>query len=342
MKIKNMAYALVVGIAIVIILIYGKNIILPLVLAILIWFLIKGIRNGIKRIKIRNRIAPLWLQNILAFIIVFGILTFVGKLLANNINKISALLPLYEANIQQMIKQLNDYTGLDIYATLNNYIGDFDFSTILKSLLNSITDLFGSAFIVIIYVVFLLLEEAIFSLKIKAVFKEQDQFEKVNGILQKVNKSINSYITLKTMVSLITGSVSYIVLLILHIDFAFFWAFLIFVLNYIPTIGSLIATLFPSIIALVQFSSFSHFFLVLALIGAVQILVGNLLEPRIMGQTLNISPLVVIISLTFWGAIWGVLGMLLSVPIMVMLIIIFAQFENTKSIAVLLSAKGNV
>ncbi|MBT3423732.1 MAG: AI-2E family transporter, partial [Bacteroidetes bacterium] len=109
-----------------------------------------------------------------------------------------------------------------------------------------------------------------------------------------------------------------------------------------PTIGSLIATLFPSIIALVQFSSFSHFFLVLALIGAVQILVGNLLEPRIMGQTLNISPLVVIISLTFWGAIWGVLGMLLSVPIMVMLIIIFAQFENTKSIAVLLSAKGNV
>ncbi|MBT5527862.1 MAG: AI-2E family transporter, partial [Cytophagia bacterium] len=104
----------------------------------------------------------------------------------------------------------------------------------------------------------------------------------------------------------------------------------------------LIATLFPSIIALVQFSSFSHFFLVLALIGAVQIVVGNLLEPRIMGQTLNISPLVVIISLTFWGAIWGVLGMLLSVPIMVMLIIIFAQFENTKSIAVLLSAKGNV
>jgi len=93
---------------------------------------------------------------------------------------------------------------------------------------------------------------------------------------------------------------------------------------------------------LVQFSSFSHFFLVLALIGAVQIVVGNLLEPRIMGQTLNISPLVVIISLTFWGAIWGVLGMLLSVPIMVMLIIIFAQFENTKSIAVLLSAKGNV
>ncbi len=342
MKFKNIAYVLVAGIAIVIILIYGKNVILPLVLAILIWFLIKGIRNGIKRISIRQKTAPLWLQNLLAFVIVFSVLTFVGKLLASNINKISGLIPLYQDNIRQMLRQLNELTGLDIYATVNNYLGNFDFTTILKSILNSITDLFGSAFIVIIYVIFLLLEEAFFNLKIKAIFKEKSQFEKVSGILNKLNKSINSYITLKTVVSLITGIVSYIVLLILNVDFAFFWAFLIFVLNYIPTIGSLIATLFPSIIALVQFSSFSHFFLVLALIGAVQIAVGNFLEPRIMGQTLNISPLVVIISLTFWGAVWGVLGMLLSVPIMVMIIIILAHFENTKSVAVLLSARGRV
>lgn len=100
--------------------------------------------------------------------------------------------------------------------------------------------------------------------------------------------------------------------------------------------------LIPSFIALIQFSSYSHFFLVLALIGAVQIAVGNLIEPKIMGQTLNISPLVVIIALTFWGALWGVLGMILSVPITVMLIIVFAQFESTKNVAILLSARGKV
>jgi AI-2 transport protein TqsA len=342
MKVKNIAYSLIVAIAVVIILIYGKKIILPFVLAILIWFLIKVIRNGIKRIKINQNPLPLWIQNILAFITVFGALTILGKVLASNVAKISQILPLYEANIQKMLLQLNELSGLDVKTVISNNLGQFDFANIVKSILNSITDVLSKAFIVVIYVLFLLLEEAFFPYKIKAIFHEEDQFHKVNSVVKKLNKSINSYISLKTLVSLITGVVSYIALRIIDIDFAFFWAFLIFVLNFIPTIGSLIATLFPSLVALLQYTSFSYFFLVLAIIGAVQIAVGNFLEPRIMGQNLNISPLVVILSLMFWGAIWGILGMLLSVPIMVMLIIVFAQFDNTRGIAIMLSARGSI
>jgi predicted PurR-regulated permease PerM len=143
-------------------------------------------------------------------------------------------------------------------------------------------------------------------------------------------------------VSFITGLASYLILWIIGIDFAFFWAFLIFLLNYIPTVGSLIGTVFPALIALLQFDSMRPAVLVLVLVGIVQVLVGNLLEPKLMGNSLNVSPLVVLLSLTLWGSLWGVVGMILSVPITVMMVIVFAQFESTKSVAILLSEKGNV
>jgi len=143
-------------------------------------------------------------------------------------------------------------------------------------------------------------------------------------------------------VSLITGVLSYIALIIIGIDFAFFWAFIIFLLNFIPTIGSLVATLFPAIMALLQLGSLQSALTVLAAIGAIQIVIGNLIEPKIMGNSLNISSLVVLLALTFWGSVWGIVGMLISVPITVMMIIVFAQFPKTRSIAILLSENGEV
>ena len=124
--------------------------------------------------------------------------------------------------------------------------------------------------------------------------------------------------------------------------FAFFWAFLIFILNYIPTIGYLIATLFPALISLLQFGTFINPMIVLVAIGSIQFLVGNVIEPKLMGNSLNVSPLVVLISLAFWGTIWGVTGMILSVTITIMIIISCSQFKSTKWIAILLSENGNI
>ena len=144
------------------------------------------------------------------------------------------------------------------------------------------------------------------------------------------------------MVSFLTGFLSYIALAIIGIDAPLFWALLIFLLNFIPTIGSLIATIFPMIFCLLQFGELSQGIMVLIFVGAIQILVGNIIEPKVMGNSMNISPLVTILSLSFWGAVWGITGMILSVPITVILIIIFAQFNSTKRAAILLSEKGKV
>jgi AI-2 transport protein TqsA len=107
-------------------------------------------------------------------------------------------------------------------------------------------------------------------------------------------------------------------------------------------VGSLIATLLPALFAIVQFDNGWYFFYVLIPVEAVQILNANFLEPRIMGRSLNLSPLVVVLSLTIWSSIWGVLGMLLSVPIMSVLTIIMAQFPKSKNISILLSETGNI
>jgi predicted PurR-regulated permease PerM len=217
-----------------------------------------------------------------------------------------------------------------------------NFGSILSSIFSTLTGLFGNAFTVLLYLVFILLEEPIFPKKLEAMYPDKEQFDHVNTLVNKIDHSIGNYIALKTLTSLLTGFLSYFALLFIGIDAPLFWAFLIFVLNFIPTIGSLIATIFPAMFAILQFGEFSPGFFVLAIVGAVQLIVGNLIEPRLMGNTLNISPLVVFLTLATWGVMWGITGMLLSVPITVILIIIMAEFPGTRPFAILLSQRGKL
>lgn len=342
MNISKIAYSLIIAIAAVIILIYGKSIILPFVLAVMVWFLIKAVRNIISKINIKGKQLPRFIKNIISFLIIFSALFVIGDILANNIINLSKSLSQYQNNVNVFADILNNRFNINIGSSIKEFIGDINFVDYLKKVLNSISELFSTAFMILLYVLFLLIEEAFFSDKLKAIFDSPEKFEHMHKILSQVNHSLNNYIQLKTLVSIITGAASFAVLKIIGIDSAFFWAFLIFVLNFIPTIGSLIATLFPTIMALLQTGDVTTPGLVLVSIGAIQVLVGNIIEPRIMGSSLNISSLVVLIALTFWGTIWGIAGMVLSVPITVMLIIIFAQFDTTKNIAILLSENGKI
>ena len=135
---------------------------------------------------------------------------------------------------------------------------------------------------------------------------------------------------------------SFIVFYICDLNFAIFWAFLIFILNFIPTIGSLIATLFPVVFSMLQFGDFNNAFIILFIVGSIQVIIGNFIEPRWLGNSMNISPLLSILSLMFWGLIWGTTGMIVSVPFTVVIIIILSEIESTRPLAILLSEKGNI
>ncbi len=181
-------------------------------------------------------------------------------------------------------------------------------------------------------------------MKMKALFPNDTNREKANNILHSISENIKTYISITTIISLGTGILTYFICELFGLEGAGLWGgFIAFILNFIPTIGSIIAVLTPFFFALVQLDLTTALFLIPAL-GIVQFTLGNIIQPRLMGNKLNISQFVVILSLVIWGgAMWGgTIGMFLSVPLMVILMIIFSQFEPTRPMAILISGNGQL
>jgi len=342
MKASKATNGLLIGFALVVMLIYGKTLIVPFVVALIFWFLIKEIRDLLKRIKfVRNKVHNIIL-NAFGFILIFAIIGGIVKILSVNIQQLSTLIPVYQENFMGITQSINTTFNIDIISSVKEVLGEFQYTKLLSRLFNSLTDLFGDAFLIIIYTLFLLLEEPFFSKKLKAIYQQPGELNEVSSMLSEVDKSIGHYLSLKTLMSFLTGLLSYFALLFIGIDAPLFWAFLIFIMNFIPTVGSLVATLFPAIFAMLQFGELIPGVWVLAIVGLIQLVVGNYIDPKLTGDSLNVSPLVVIIGLAFWGAIWGIIGMILSVPISVMLIVIFSEFPSTRPLAIMLTKNGRI
>lgn len=327
---------------VVVLLVVAKSLLIPFVIALVVWYVIVGLNNWIASFSLIKRYCPGWLSGALSMLIIILFLVFVGEMIASNAQSMINTLPTYEQNVQHLMENIQQSFGLEQIPNVSSLLEGFDFTNIVSSILSAFSGIAGNVFLILIYVLFLFLEQVSFPLKLKALFPAEDRYQQVQAILGGINQAISSYISVKTAVSILTGVLSYIVMIIIGLDFAPFWAFIIFLLNYIPSVGSLVATAFPSLLAILQFDTLTPFMAVLVGVGAIQLIVGNYLEPRMMGSSLNISALVVILSLSLWGILWGVPGMVLCVPITVIMMIIFAQFESTRPIAILLSANGKV
>lgn len=340
---KNAANFIITIVAIITALVIGKGILIPFIFALIFWFLTREIRKTIYKMPFAKKIIPYWLSNLFVFTLIVLGFGFISEIITNSITDLSTSYSKYEPNIGAIIKSLDSYFHIDIIKSIKSVIGDFDYGSVLGDIANGISSLLGDTFMIIIYALFIFLEESSFKNKLIKIFEgKENSYASMQSMLSKIEFSISNYLRLKTYVSLLTGILSYIVLLIVGVDSAPFWAFLIFLLNYIPTIGSLIATVFPAIFSLIQFGEFTPFLIVLTAVGSVQVIVGNIIEPKLFGKSLNLSPLVTILSLAVWGKIWGVTGMILSVPITVIMIIIFSQFKKTKSVAIFLSENGDI
>jgi len=340
MNLKNLSSFFIVSISIVITLIYGKTLLIPFVFAMLLWCLIRELKLVLDKVAfIKNRF-PSWIKSIIASVFFLSLLGLFSQIILSSINSLSQSMDVYESNVTKVINIINQSFNIDLVSIIKDHATDFDIGSILSAVFNSLTDLLGNAFIIIFYALFIFLEETNFQKKLQLIFSSKEQYERVIDILDEIELSVTSYIGLKTLVSFITGFISYIILLIIGVDSPAFWAFLIFLLNFIPTVGSLAGTLFPAIFSLFQFGTLMPFLMVLIFVGLTQVVVGNILEPKLMGNSLNISSLIAIISLAFWGSIWGVTGMIISIPITVIMVIVFSQFEKTRPVAIMLSEKG--
>ncbi len=324
-------------------LIYFSELLQPIVLAVIFWYIIKALEDFIGRIKIKGRPFPKWIRGTIAIAIIFLSLQTAIDIIVTNLSQMVKNFSIYESSLNQFLNQMGDMFRVEnITDVVKERISALDIQSYLQGILASLTSFVGNIFLVIIYVVFIFLEEVSLSKKGELVFSDIHKRNRIKKLIHQIYRSTNQYVTLKTYVSLLTGGLSYIILLLYGVDYAFLWAFIIFLLNFIPYIGSFIATFLPSIFAIVQFGSLWYFIWIFASIQVIQLVVGNYIEPRVMGKSLNLSPLVVVITLSFWGYVWGLLGMFLSVPITSIMLIILAQFPSTRGVAIILSENGEI
>lgn len=342
MSSSRLAAWLVILVIGVIGLIMLKDLLIPLVLAVTVWYIINTLASTIRRIKIGKKEMPYTIALVFSAIVITGALVVAIEIIVQSVESMVLAAPTYQANLQNTVNSIMEYFNMDHMPSVTQVLEEVDLSPLVSELGTNLSAFAGSLFMVIFYLVFLLIEQHIFPQKLRLLFPSQGKYDKMRRTLNRINSSIRTYIGIKALTSLATGIASFIVMKAVGLDFAIFWAFLIFLLNFIPTIGSMVATAFPSIFALIQFDGITHFLIIFFAIGGLQVLIGSLIEPRLMGNSLNISALVVLISLTAWGAVWGVTGMVLSAPITVAGIIIMSEFPKTRPIAVLLSANGNV
>lgn len=330
-------------------LIYFKGLIQPFILSLFVWYLISAVKRAIRKINIQGKFIPRRLASVLAFLLIFGIFWGLWSILSYNVQLIIEKSGEYTENISGMVEAFGAIPYLDqlpVIEDVDKFILDnlagLDLQAYVGGILNSLSLVFGNFALIVVYVIFLLLEENFFPIKLEKIFQSADNKGTLQNILRDIGKSVNTYFFVKTSMSLLTGVLSYIILLLFGVDFAALWAFLIFLFNYIPYVGSLIATILPALFAIFQFASFWPFLWIFLAVEAVQIFVGNYIEPKIMGKTLNLSPLFVIVALSFWGAIWGIVGMILSVPIVSVLVIVLSHFPSTRNWAVFFSEEGNI
>lgn len=338
---KVAAYVIIISFTIAL-LVIGKPFLVPLFLAIVIWYLINSINELLRKISWINTHIPNGLTLMISSILMLAVLFLFGNLIAQNIELMRIQAPSYRLNIEHQAQRILSILGLEQQYSLNSLATEFNLNDYLGRLINSITGTTQRIFLILVYVIFLLIEQDTFPKKIAALSWTKERKQNFKTILAHINEATRTYLVVKFGASILTAVLSFMVLSFFKVDFPVFWAFVIFLFNFIPTIGSIVATAFPALVALIQFDTLVPFFGVLIGIIIIQILIGSLLEPRLLGNSLNISPLVIVLSLVLWGIIWGVVGMLLCVPLTVIMIIVMAEFPNTRPIAILLSKKGRI
>jgi predicted PurR-regulated permease PerM len=292
------------------------------------------------------RIASLRLPRPVALLaavcIMGGLLWVVGRTIGRNVSAVIDAAPNYERRLQVLVNEAARLVGMEQAPTISELFDRISLADTLSSIATAAASVVSVAGIVVIYAGFLFVEQVRFRRKLVIVLGSGANQERVEAVLDQIDHDIRVYIRIKTTLAAITSALAYSVMASVGVDFAAFWAVMVFFFYYIPTVGSILAIAAPAVLTLVQFDNLTPFLIVLLVFGTIQVVTANVVEPAIMGSSLNLSPLVVIVSLMVWGTIWGVVGMFLCVPITVVSLIVLAQFETTRPIAVLLSSDGKI
>lgn len=314
-----------------------REILAPFALAIFLWLVIDGFADLIQSL---HRIIPRWLGLTVALITATLSIVVLGIVVANTADGLVSNGAAYKARLNGLVADVYTVFHASAPPTIDQLISRVNPGQFISSLALSLQNLTSNFLFVAVYVGFLFGAQRSFPAKLAGMFPDPDDLLRANRIAGSMREAIEKYLWVQTLTGIFSAVAAYIILLITGVDNPLFWAFLIFLMNYVPTIGPFVATLLPSLFALVQFETYWQALTVFAGIGVIHFIIGTFVQPRMQGDSMNLSTIVVILTLSMWGMIWGLPGMFLSAPLTVMLMIILAQFPSTRWIAILLSHDG--
>ena len=340
---------LVLGVALALmigwILIIGRSVILPVVASVIVAYVVLGLSELIGRIPGLRQL-PVGVRYLVAIVAIGFVLVEMFSLLVTNIGSVVALAPQYQDRILALIQTLASHLGIEgeqSWRTLRQDILVYvNLQRLIGLTLGSAVAIAVSFLVVAIYTGFILLEKNAFAAKIARISDEPAKVAQVQQVIHDVNSRIGTYLVMKTLINLVLAVGSYFIMLYFGIEFAGFWAVLIGLFNYIPYLGGWIGVGVPTLVAIAQFGAFWPVAVFVMAMTAIQVLLGNFVEPWLMGNSLNLSPFVILVSLVAWSSLWGIAGAILSVPIMAVLVILFSEFGSTRPLAILLSRDGDI
>jgi predicted PurR-regulated permease PerM len=345
-------YSLALATLFAVIAYFGRTIFIPVIIAGFLGFLIFTLKETIRKGPLIGRFLPNWLCYLFAFALIISIFLLFIEIIRDNVEALIAAAPLYEERLRTFTQDGIKYLD-SVGALPKDFVGGVDqlrsaglsmINPALAQVGSTVRSLAGNSVTIFLYTVFMLLERGRIFKKINLLNSDVERRQAVNDTIADIASLVRQYITVKTVTNLITAAVSYFIMIFVGVDFAGFWALLIFALNFIPIVGAASAISLPVILSLVQPDGggvqTAGLALVL-LVGAEQTM-SSAIEPRLIGKSLNLSPLVILLSLAVWGTLWGFAGMLLAVPITVTIMIILTQFHSTRPIAILLSDSGQI
>jgi len=306
-----------------------------LLVAVLICYLILPVHRWL----VRHRFSGFFSYFVITFCVLAGSY-ILGSMIYASFEDLNTKMDVYRKNLVRVMDRASkEIPALDMHVVAEVVGGGTSFDAYLKGFeaeLGTIFGFFGQVIVVLVYLVFILAEQTRLPKRIQRAF-EHDQSQYIMSVLDRINNAISRYVTVKTFVSVLTGVLTYVVLKLFAVDYAVLWSVIAFLLHYVPYVGPVGAVILPSLLCLVQHESLWRAFAVLFLLNLVQTVIGYILEPLLFGKRLDLSPLVIIAALAFWATIWGVVGMILAIPMVVVFKTILENIADTRPLARMIS-----
>ena len=315
-----------------------SDILTPLALAMFLAVMIDGFARVLE-----HRLPGISSRAALPLAVVLSVAIFGGSafFIAENATSFAGQMVAYTPKLNALIARAAGIFGVHAQVSISTLLEQLDPTKYLGMVAKGLQNFTSTASFVLVYAGFIMASRRSFERKMVSLFRTREERQDAVAGFLRIRDGVEQYLWVQTVTGLMIAASSWVAMFLTGLDNAAFWAFLIFIVSYIPVIGGLLAIVFPPLFALLQFDSVVPAIILFAVLNGIGVVVGNFIYPRMQGRSLNMDPVVVLLALAFWGAIWGLAGAFLSTPLTVMAMVILAQFDGTRWIAVLLSADGN-